>query len=123
MSCGKKSKIKNKKSLKLVDPVVGSAIYIEFTRKFEMENSCRAYTFIPDDKTSNPGIFFNLNAPLNVMTITHELLHALRYELTTRRTFSNLEFGEDEIIPYFLQYFFDKIVEFCSKNDIKIGMQ
>jgi hypothetical protein len=91
-----------------------------FTKKDEKKFLAVTYTF--SDFSDTTQIQFNMNKPLDVNTIYHEVLHAVRFELNYKRGTAYLARFDDETLPYTCGYVANEIIKFCQKNKIIITL-
>jgi len=99
--------------------VLNSKITAIFTKDNNglFENAI-AFTIPPKDNLEC-DIVFNLSEKIPITTITHEIIHAIRYVCFP--IISELQLsGQDEVLPWYTHYALGEILTFCSDNKIKL---
>jgi hypothetical protein len=81
--------------------------------------SATAFCVVGDGK--RPRMYLNV-MELNYCSIVHEMLHAIRFELTESKGFKGLENGLDELLSYICGYTITEILKFCKKKGIEISI-
>ena len=98
-----------------------ACVYINY--HYEWENKFTACAGLDlDNKVYAPEIHFNATEAIAVPVIVHELIHALTYEFTQRKGFCYIGNGEDEVLPYCIEYALEEVIKFCKKNRIEVKL-
>lgn len=99
---------------------IKAGITVFYDKKMLKERDTQlAYTRVEECGNYRPAIFFDLSKPIAITIITHEVIHAVRYELEFRKGFMNLDKWDDELLPYIVSYVIGEILKYCKKHKIK----